>query len=247
MPISLTSKDNPVIKQVRSLADKKGREETGLFVVEGRRQVRDAVAAGWVVEMLLTVEPTDLPAPKVYELTAELMGRLTGRDNPPDLVGVFKTRTINLPEKTSGLWLALEEVRDPGNLGTILRAAHAFAAAGVILVGNCCDPFAPETINASTGSFAHMPVAKATVEELIAWRARLALPMLGTHLRATENSDKHAYDLPLILAMGSEHAGLSETLAQACTGLVRIPMPGGTESLNLAAATAIMLYEINRA
>jgi TrmH family RNA methyltransferase len=134
-------------------------------------------------------------------------------------------------------------MRDPGNLGTIIRTADAVGASGVILLGQSCDPYSHECVRASTGSIFGVPlVAMETqtfLKQINAWKGDL----VGTHLKAPE-SFRRTYTAPTLLVMGSEGRGLSEELASACKSMVHIPMKGGAESLNVATATAIMLYEI---
>ncbi len=133
-------------------------------------------------------------------------------------------------------------MRDPGNLGTIIRTADAVAASGVILVGQSCDPYSGDCVRATTGSIFGVPLVRMETEAFIAlcktWRG----DVVGTHLKGTEDF-RRTYKSPTLLVMGSERRGLSEELAAACNSLVRIPMPGGAESLNVATATALMLYE----
>ena len=143
-----------------------------------------------------------------------------------------------------GLWVALEGVRDPGNLGTIIRTADAVGAGGVILIGNCVDAYARETVRATMGSIFNVPLARMTLEECLPWVARWAGDIVGTQLAATEDFRARGYRAPTLLLMGSEGPGLSSELSAVCTRLVKIPMAGQLDSLNLAVATGLMLYEI---
>jgi TrmH family RNA methyltransferase len=143
--------------------------------------------------------------------------------------------------------VALEAVRDPGNLGTIIRTVDAAAGAGVVLVGETTDPFALEAVRATMGSLFHVPLAVASLDELLAWRATHRLAMLGTHLKGAVDFRAARYPAPMILAMGNEQAGLTDRLADACDALIKMPMLGAADSLNLAVATGIALYEARRA
>jgi TrmH family RNA methyltransferase len=138
-------------------------------------------------------------------------------------------------------------VRDPGNLGTILRTVDAVGAAGVILIGNCCDPTSREAIRATMGSIFAVPLVRASREQFLAWRAGWPGEVVGTHLEAKEDFRKAAYTAPVLLIMGSEGPGLSESLTRSCTKLVKIPMAGKLDSLNLAVATALTLYQLRGA
>jgi len=135
-------------------------------------------------------------------------------------------------------------VRDPGNLGTIIRTADAVGAAGVILVGTSCDPYSRECVRATMGSIFAVPLVKMTREAFLAWCRGWPGDVVGTHLNCDEDFRKASYRAPALLVMGSEGPGLSEPLVKACTRLVKIPMAGQLDSLNLAVATALMLYQI---
>jgi TrmH family RNA methyltransferase len=152
------------------------------------------------------------------------------------------------PGKVAGdaVWVALEGVRDPGNLGTIIRTADAVGAAGVMLIGNCCDPYAHEAVRASMGSIFEVALARVSAEQFLASAKTWPGDIVGTHLEAREDFRNVAYRAPALLVMGSEGPGLSPPAAKACTRLVKIPMAGRLDSLNLAVATALMLYEMRR-
>jgi len=143
-------------------------------------------------------------------------------------------------------WVALEEVRDPGNLGTIIRTADGVGAGGVMLIGTCCDPYSHEAVRASMGSIFDVPLVRVSPERFPAWAATWRGDRVGTHLDAREDFRSVRYRLPALLVMGSEGPGLSPAIAQACSRLVKIPMAGRLDSLNLAVATALMLYEMRR-
>ncbi|MBI1216095.1 MAG: RNA methyltransferase [Alphaproteobacteria bacterium] len=258
----ITSLTNPVVKHLRGLSQKKNRDAEGLFIVEGPRHVDEMLEAGWVPacvafsaraaglpETQKALAACDAAAGLNLEVTDDILGKVTNRDNAQPLIGVFRQRFYGLEAVSSGpdaLWLALEGIRDPGNLGTILRTADAAGASGVLLLGECCDVFAPEVVRATTGSFARMTLCHATQAEFLAWRPKWAGRVFGTHLKAESDYRRVAYELPLMLVMGSESAGMSEDITKACDNLLKIPMKGETESLNLAVSTGIMLYEAAR-
>ena len=164
----------------------------------------------------------------MLEVSAPVLEKITRRDNPQNVVGVFRQRFV--PEAAigrDGIWVALDRVRDPGNLGTIIRTADAAGLAGVALVGASCDAFAVETVRATMGSIFHVPVARTGEDGLIAQAKRHGARIVGTHLSATLDYRKADYRPPLILLMGNEQQGLTEKLAAACDALVRIPCAGG--------------------
>lgn len=241
----LSSVHNPTVKFVRSLAQKKHRQEAGLFMAEGPDMLARAKAQGWVPEMILSTGPfAAWGGAKVTPVTDKVMAALSAQANPPGVVATFAQRWSEAVAAT-GTWIALEDIRDPGNLGTIIRTADAGGAAGVILVGDCVDPFSPECVRASTGSIFAMPLARlslaAMVDVMQSWPGEtVATAMDG------ESDFRRMYRAPALLFMGSEANGLSRVLSNACAAKVRIPMKEGVESLNVATATALMLYEVNR-
>lgn len=240
--VPVTSLQNPTIKLIRSLSEKKFRQESGLFVVEGWDRLDRARKEGWVLEHLLSTEPISSWGDTQPLLVSEkIMEGLSGQNNPHSALATFKQRyaTEVTPQ---GVWVALEDMRDPGNLGTIIRTADAVAASGVILVGQSCDPFSRDCVRATTGSIFGVPLVRMEAEAFIALCKNWQGDVVGTHLKATEDFRRN-YKSPTLLVMGSEGRGLSDELAEACKTLARIPMPGGAESLNVATATALMLYE----
>ncbi len=252
------SLQNPVVKLVRSLEMRKARRETGLFMAEGTKVVATAREQGWVPHILLLSEAlqpspmrTDLitwaldNAADCIELPASVFTKISGRDNPQHVIGVFPQRWSEGPEtpRPNDVMVVLEDVRDPGNLGTIIRTADAVGAQGVILVGTCCDPYAHQAVRATMGSIFSVPLIHVDHDGFKRFRARWPGDVVGTHLLAREDF-RRAYVRPVLLVMGSEGPGLSDDLAETCSHLVKIPMVGHADSLNLAIATALVLYGI---
>ncbi|MEX6508526.1 TrmH family RNA methyltransferase [Jiella sp. M17.18] len=259
----VTSASNPLVKDIRALAQKKHREETGLFLVEGLKLVIDGLDAGWELSTLVIAKAaSDNPllaktaaravasGADVIEASAKVLEAITRRDNPQSAAGVFRRRLASLGEiDLSGKAVAvvLDRVRDPGNLGTVLRTADAAGASGVVLVGDTVDPFSLETVRATMGSIFAVPIARAKEAEFLTWRSRIKGLVVGTHMRG--ETDYRAPDYgaqPVLLMMGNEQAGLSDALAETCDVLVRIPQAGRADSLNLAVATGVMLFEARR-
>jgi len=261
MPKLITSLQNERVKAIRALEMRKVRKETGLFVAEGASILITARDHGFKPETLVYRGGPEASAvarglvdwalhagAKVLEVSEAVLGKLASKDNPQRMLAVFRQSFRELPDpKTvapTDVWVALEEVRDPGNLGTILRTVDAVGAAGVILIGASCDPYSRECVRATMGSVFAVPLVKTTREAFPAWRKAWRGDVVGTHLEAREDFRKAAYMAPTLLVMGSEGPGLTEALAAACSRTVKIPMAGGLDSLNLAVATALMLYQI---
>ena len=258
----ITSLANPLVKEIRGLALSKNRKASGLFVAEGLKLVADAVEAGWTIRTLVHAsQVAEQPLVRRLSATAHarggrvlsvsegVLGKITRRDNPQTVVGVFEQRFAPLVAiKPAGddLWVALEAVRDPGNLGTILRTIDAVGARGAILLGETVDPFSVEAVRATMGSIFHVALARASLAEFEKLRGRWPGSVVGTHLSGTADYRKAAYRSPVMLVMGNEQAGLSPQIAKNCETLVKIPMAGRADSLNLAVATGIMLFEIAR-
>lgn len=238
----VTSPQNPAIKLIRSLSEKKFRQETGLFVAEGWEMLDRARKAGWVPEHLVSTEPISAwGETRPILVTEKVMEGLSGQNNPQSALATFKQRYAS-EVAPKGVWVALEDMRDPGNLGTIIRTTDAVAASGVILVGQSCDPYSGDCVRATTGSIFGVPLVRMETDAFAGLCKTWPGDVVGTHLKGTEDF-RRSYKSPTLLVMGSERRGLSEELAAACSSLVRIPMPGGAESLNVATATALMLYE----
>ncbi|MBX9864437.1 MAG: RNA methyltransferase [Hyphomicrobium sp.] len=258
-PRVITSLTNDRVKAIRALEMRKERKETGLFVAEGASILVTAREAGFApTSLVYQADGINSPTPRslvgwaleagadVLEVSEGVLSKLSAKDNPQTMLGVFKQRWGSLPKDAGkdDCWLALEEVRDPGNLGTIIRTVDAVGAKGIILIGNSCDPYSREAVRATMGSVFAVPLVRTTREEFLAWRASWRGDVVGTHLDGREDFRRAAYQGPVLLVMGSEGPGLSESLTRSCSRLVKIPMAGKLDSLNLAVATALTLYQI---
>ena len=255
----VTSLTNPTVKAVRALHLRKERDETGLFVAEGLKTVTEGVETGHAPKILLHGQAADHPllhkamaatleaGGEVIEVTQEILATVSRRDNPQAVVGVFEQvfQPLGAIQPASApCWVALHRVRDPGNLGTIVRTADAAGCGGVILVGECCDPYSVEAVRATMGSIFAVPLYKLTVEAFIAWRAAWPGSVVGTLLTATVDHRSADYRRPSLILMGNEQAGLPPELAAVCDVNVKIPMRGRADSLNLSVATGIMIYSV---
>jgi RNA methyltransferase, TrmH family len=242
--LTITSQQNPQVKLIKSLEDKKARREHGLFVAEGLDMLERAASCGWEPELYLATKPAWIwDAHKPLIVSDKIMSTLSAQNNAHDVLATFKQRWQPRPGK-DGLWLALEDIRDTGNLGTIIRTADAAGVAGIILVGDCCDPYAPECVRATTGSIFVVPLLKMPTLQFVEFLSGWQGESVGTVMGA-KTSYRRKYRLPTLMVMGSESRGLTSPVAHACKTLVSIPMREGVESLNVATATALMLFEVN--
>ncbi|ESQ89514.1 RNA methyltransferase [Asticcacaulis sp. AC460] len=254
----ITSLTNQTVKDIRALHMRKEREETGRFLAEGLKIIIDALDQGFAPEVLVfgksddrhpmldrAIRETLAANGEVLEVTREILEKISRKDNPQMVVAVFAQQIKSLKDidpNTNDVWVALEQVRDPGNLGTIIRTADAAGIGGVILIGDCVDPFSVETVRATMGSVFALPVVKCTREEFLADRARWTGSVVGTLLSATHNHRTADYRRPTLILMGTEQSGLTPEIAAACDTHVKIPMKGRADSLNLSVATGIMIY-----
>jgi TrmH family RNA methyltransferase len=253
---AITSLANPTVKAVRALHMRKARQETGLFLVEGLKSVVEAVDLGHAPRILLHAQAVaDHPllrraaaaAAEALQVSPAILAKISRRDNPQTVLGVFEQAFAELdaldPAAARG-WVALEAVRDPGNLGTIVRTADAAGCGAVILVGDCCDPYSVEAVRATMGSIFAVPIARARVDDFLRWRRTWPGTVAGTLLTADTDFRTVSYRSPTLILMGNEQAGLSPELAAACDVTVKIPMRGRADSLNLAVATGVMIYAV---
>lgn len=258
---AVTSLQNPTVKAVRALEMRKVRRETGLFVAEGASVLMTARDHGWQPNTLLyqpeaaegeihrqLVNWARQAGAEILEVSEAVLAKVASKENPQSMLAVFRQAWHPPPEArdvaSDAVWVALEEIRDPGNLGTIIRTADAVGAAGIVLVGTSCDPYAREAVRASMGSIFAVPLVRTDRDGFLTRRQSWPGEVVGTHLAASEDFRAVSYRGPTLLVMGSEGPGLSDALRAACDRLVKIPMAGKLDSLNLAVATALTLYQI---
>ncbi len=259
----VTSLANPIIKDIKALASKRDREAAGTFMAEGLKLVLDALELGWNIRTLVYAKAakgkplveqaaarTVANGGLVLEVSEKVLSSITRRDNPQMVVGVFDQRWKRLADLAPAqeeTVVALDRVRDPGNLGTIIRTADAAGASAVILIDDCTDPFSIETVRATMGSVFATPVVKCSAEEFLAWQKRSGVEVVATHLAGAVDYRTVDYTKkPVVVLMGNEQSGLPDNLAAAAGRTVRIPQQGRADSLNLAVATAVMLFEARR-
>ncbi|HET9655984.1 MAG TPA: RNA methyltransferase [Kineosporiaceae bacterium] len=259
----ISSAANPLVKRVRLLADRKIRRREGAFVVEGVQPVWRAVEAGWQIEVLLVCPDLLAGSPalamveaqrgrgvRVVELTSELFGRISDRDGPSGLAAVVRSRpldltTLDLP--ADAVVVALHEVANPGNLGTIVRTADAAGAAAVVLIGPTADPYAPAAVKASMGSLFGIRLARVDdAAAFFAWAEAHRVQVVATSGYAEQAHWDAGYRPPVAVLLGSEGDGLPGDVLDRADLRVRIPMTGTAESLNLAVAAGVMIYELRR-
>lgn len=255
----ITSAANEAVKAIRSLERKKERAESGLFLAEGARTLIEAIETGAeIVCVAHLIDAGEEPHIRrivdavgwrgglILEVSREALEKISQRDNPQTAIGVLRQRFATLdslgPARLHRL-VILEDVRDPGNLGTILRTADALGAGAVVLLGAHTDPYGIEAVRASMGSIFALPLVRCDTSTFLAFARAKRVTLVGTHLAGARDIREIAWADRAALVMGNEQKGLTDELAEACDVTVKIPMAGRADSLNLAVATAITLFE----
>lgn len=255
----ITSAANPLIKRMKSLHLKKGRSETGLFLAEGARLALEATELDFWPDTLLYA-PAALSRPqvralienalnrgvRVVETSEAILGQISKRDNPQTVLGAYRQMLSPLEALAGDLVVALEGVRDPGNLGTIVRTADSVGAGGVVLIGESCDPFSVEAVRASMGSLFAVKLARASFDELALYAKARGATLIGASLKGVHLEAERAAAKRAVVLMGNEQSGLNDEMEKACDVLVKLPMKGRADSLNLAVATGVLLYDLWR-
>jgi TrmH family RNA methyltransferase len=260
MPRQITAFSNPTVKLLRSLRDKKARRSEGLFLAEGLRILQEARDSGRLPEIVAfsaeggrhplaaeIIAATEAAGGDAIETTPDILSKMSGKDNPQMLLGAFRQPSSAVERIDRGkapLWIVAQALRDPGNIGTILRTGDAVGAGGLILVDDCADPFSVEAVRASMGAVFTQEVATASWAEFVAWLRTGDGQLVGTSLKATQEYLEAEYRRPCFLLIGNEQQGLPADYEAQCDLLVKIPMAGRADSLNAAMATAVMAFAI---
>lgn len=256
----ITSTSNARVKSIRKLRDRKERDQSGSFYIEGLRIVGEAVEQGAKLEELI-VSPELLTSDfgnellnrcrqmdiSILEVDERVFDSFSLKDGPQGIAAVVQQAWQPLESLIPGekeLWIALDSIQDPGNLGTILRTSDAVGSSGLILLDQSTDPYSPSAIRASMGAIFSQKIVKADAEEFSAWKKSTGCTVVGTSDAAQLDYQAYRYPERMVLLMGSERQGLHEPYFEVCDALVSIPMVGKSDSLNLAVATGITLYEI---
>jgi TrmH family RNA methyltransferase len=256
--LDVTSAANPSVKRLKSLSEKKARRLEGLFLAEGLRICTEALEAGHT-PALLAVTPQAEAHPlgarliaaslnaraQVMRVTPIIMSRITGKDNAQGVAAAYPlpdTSLSRLDIASAPLWLAGETIRDPGNIGTMLRTCDATGAGGLILLDTSADPFSIEAVRASMGAVFSRQIAQTTGPAFFDF-ARSHGEIIGAALEGrTIDYRAHHFQPPSFLLMGNEQAGLPLSYAAQCTTLVKLPMHGTADSLNVAVCAGVLLY-----
>jgi TrmH family RNA methyltransferase len=260
MPREITSFSNDTVKRLRALRDKKTRREEGRFLAEGLRILTEARDSGRLPEIIAysgkaplhplaaeIVAACEAAGGDVIVTSPEILSKMSGKDNPQAILGAYAqpdTRLSALDRTASPLWLVAQSLRDPGNIGTILRTGDATGAGGLILVDDSADPYSVEAVRASMGAIFTQGVATASWDEFLPWLRGGPGQLVGTSLNTQTDYLDARYELPCFLLIGNESQGLPADYEAACDLLVKMPMLGRADSLNAAVAAAVMAYAV---
>jgi len=255
----VTAFSNPTVKRLRSLREKKGRRAEALFLAEGLRILIEARDSGRLPEIVAfspegarnplaaeIIAATEAAGGEAIETTRDILAKMSGKDNPQMLLGAYRETNPALERidrSKAPLWIVAQALRDPGNLGTILRTGDAVGAGGLILIDDSADPFSVEAVRASMGAVFTQEIAAARWPEFIAWLRSGEGQLVGTSLKATQDYLAAEYRRPCFLLIGNEQQGLPADYEAECDSLVKIPMAGRADSLNAAMATAVMALD----
>ena len=253
----IESKNNSRIREYKKLKEKKYRLKEGMYLVEGFRLVEEAFKAGRHVHAVLYEKGKEEEFRRYIEPYAEktdivltekdVIVELSSTVHPQGVIGIISIEDsssdeISLRDTSTGLLIYLDGLQDPGNLGTIIRSAHASGAKGIILGQNTVDPYNEKVIRSSMGSIFYLPIyleGEKTLDQFMSEGYHLAV----TSLKATRNLYHEDLTGKMIIAIGNEGNGITQEIEAKADLLLKIPMPGGAESLNAAVAASIILFE----
>jgi len=260
MARQVTAFSNSTVKLLRSLRDKKARRAEGLFLAEGLRILAEARDSGRLPEIVAfspegakhplaaeIIAATEAAGGDAIETSPDILSKMSGKDNPQMLLGAYRQPDMSLERidrSAAPLWIVAQALRDPGNIGTILRTGDAVGAGGLILIDDCADPYSVEAVRASMGAVFTQAVAAARWADFLPWLRAGPGQLVGTSLNTTEDYLEPNYGKPCFLLIGNEQQGLHDDYEAECDHLVKIPMAGRADSLNAAVAAAVMAFAV---
>ncbi|RIX31727.1 TrmH family RNA methyltransferase [Sphingomonas edaphi] len=260
MPRQISSFSNETVKRIRGLRDKKQRKSEGLFLAEGLRILAEGRDSGCLPEIIAyssaggihplaeeIIVAAEAQGADVIETTPDILSKMSGKDNPQAILGAYRqpeSGLAGIDRMRSPLWLVAQSLRDPGNIGTILRTGDATGAGGLILLDDCADAYSVEAVRASMGAIFTQSIAAARWEEFLPWLRSGVGQLVGMSLQTEHDYLEPIYEQPCFLLIGNESQGLPEPYEAECDLLVKIPMLGRADSLNAAVAAAVMAFQV---
>jgi TrmH family RNA methyltransferase len=260
LPRQITSFSNETVKRLRALRDKKARKAEGLFLAEGLRILAEARDSGSLPDIIAhapaggvhplaaeIIAAAEARGADIIETTPDILSKMSGKDNPQAILGAYRqpdTSLAAIDRSSSPLWIVAQALRDPGNIGTILRTGDATAAGGLILIDDSADPYSVEAVRASMGAIFTQQVATARWETFLTWLRSGPGQLVGTSLKTEFDYLDAKYEQPCFLLIGNESQGLPAAYEAECDLLVKMPMLGRADSLNAAVAAAVMAFQV---
>jgi TrmH family RNA methyltransferase len=257
----ISSAQNDRAKGWASLLDKKNRDKSGRFLIEGVHLIQEAFLSGAQIRTVVYDDERGLPyeladiAESAQGLDADwirasraVMAKCSDTDSPPPVLAIVDKPQLRTEDlfRPDCLVVVLDGVRDPGNVGTIVRSADAVGASAVLLGRGCVDPYNPKSVRSTMGSLFHLPIVEGNLTELLPRAAEHGIKLVGTSLQAERSCYGYDWKQPTWLLMGNESNGLSPEVRALVDESVIIPMAGKAESLNVAMATTVLLFEASR-
>jgi len=255
----ISSTSNQYIKFIRKLRNKKERERSGKFYIEGLRLIGEALRTDFPLESILycsdlltssfgknAIDEGEKKGIDIIEVPKEVFNKFALKERPQGLAAVGIQKWVSIKEicNPKGLWIVLDSAQDPGNIGTIMRSLDGVGGKGLILLGNSSDAYHPTSVRSSTGALFSLKITKMSLMDFSEWNSKENMSIIGTICGEAINYRKYKFPIDMILLMGSEQKGLGKELLGMCEGLVNIPLVGSVDSLNLACAASIVLFEI---
>ncbi|MEN6567770.1 MAG: RNA methyltransferase [Veillonellales bacterium] len=261
----ILSPQNQYVKLAMGLKQKKKRESTGLFIAEGLRLAEEAIASGWRIPVCLFTREAYLhergrqvieqlqadTSCKVMQVSDSIYSKVTDTDQPQGLMVLVGKKRYQFDDvilnKQNPLILVLDGLQDPGNVGTIIRTADAAGCSGVLMTKGSADLFSGKTVRAGMGSIFHLPIIEGLgCGELVALLSEYHIPLMATALTDSEIYFSSDLTMPVAVVFGNEGNGVQKELLQRAKVKLYIPILGKAESLNVAAAASVILYEAVR-
>lgn len=262
MVIEITSLHNPKVKLATKLWDRRAREKTGQFLIEGYRELSRAIDNGEQIEVLFFCKELFLGSSEmaliekcakkeafIYQTSEKVFKSFSYRDRPDGLIAIAKMHHTSLSELTlssNPFLIVAEAIEKPGNLGTILRSADGAGVEGVIVSDRCTDIFNPNVVRSSVGTLFSLPVVESSSDESIQWLKKNKIKIVAATPEASVDYTKADFTGPIAIVVGTEQYGLSQKMKNEADIHVKIPMMGVADSLNVGVATALLLYEVHR-
>lgn len=245
MASSITSVNNDMVKFAASLQHKKFRDEAGLFLLEGKKPVEEAVKAGIEIEKIFSLQEVEYEAKEKFLVNEAVMKKISTTETPPEVVAIARKKEYDFTHLNGKIILLLENIKDPGNLGTVIRTAAGLGVQLIVLAGDCVDLYNPKVIRAATGNIFQIPIACNSDFAQIRHQFRNH-KFIGTILdpekSPTPLNDVN-FNMPVVIMFGSEAVGLSDEAIGYVDEFVKIPLQNEVESLNIAVSAAIVLHK----